>query len=185
MNIPNILTTIRFALVPVYVLVFFSNAKYSVLYATCIFIIAGITDVLDGYIARKYNMITKWGIILDPLADKTMLVTVILCLYLKEYLPIWVLLFIVIKELAMVFGGALLFWRMDKTVVAANKYGKISTLMFYIAIFIVALNINTILNYVIISVAILTAMLAFSKYLIRFKDIKHNKHNKELDIDKS
>ncbi|WP_066504490.1 CDP-diacylglycerol--glycerol-3-phosphate 3-phosphatidyltransferase [Abyssisolibacter fermentans] len=181
MNIPNILTTIRFILIPIYVLIFFSYMEYSVIYATCIFILAGITDVLDGYIARKYDMITKWGTILDPLADKLTLITVIVCLYIKNYLPFWVLVFIVIKELLMIFGGFFLFCHMDKTVIPANKYGKLSTLTFYIVIFIIAFDISKNLNYFIITIAVLIALFAFINYFIGFKKINQNKHQ---NIDK-
>lgn len=181
MNIPNILTIMRFILVPFYVIVFFSDIKHGVIYATGIFILAGITDVLDGYIARKYNMVTKLGIALDPLADKTMVMTVVLCMYLKGYLPIWVLAFVLAKEFSMICGGLLLFWKMDKTVIPANKYGKLSTFTFYVAIFIVVLDISSYLNYTMISIAVFIALLAFCNYLIGFKKIKKNN---KLNVDK-
>ena len=77
MNLPNILTTIRLLLIPVFVLVFFSYGTQGLIYGAIIFLIAGFTDVLDGHIARKFNLVTKYGIVLDPLADKLMLLTVL------------------------------------------------------------------------------------------------------------
>lgn len=68
MNLPNILTLFRMFLIPIFILVFFSNIKNNIFYSIILFLIAGLTDVLDGYIARKKNLVTKWGIVLDPLS---------------------------------------------------------------------------------------------------------------------
>lgn len=70
MNIANIITILRIFLIPVYLYFFYSNLDNSILYSGLIFIAAGISDVLDGYIARKYDMSTKLGIVLDPIADR-------------------------------------------------------------------------------------------------------------------
>ena len=78
MNIPNLLTGIRFLLIPVFFLVFYSDMPNNITAATFVFILAGITDILDGYIARRYNMVTRWGIVFDPLADKLMLLPIYL-----------------------------------------------------------------------------------------------------------
>ena len=76
MNIPNLLSIFRLALIPVFAVVIFSPIPNSALWACLIFLLSGATDVLDGYIARKYNMITNVGKVLDPLADKLMQITV-------------------------------------------------------------------------------------------------------------
>jgi cardiolipin synthase len=67
MNIPNILTLFRLFLIPIFILLFFSNIFNYLFYSVLIFLVAGITDILDGYIARKYSLITKLGTVLDPL----------------------------------------------------------------------------------------------------------------------
>lgn len=172
MNIPNVLTTLRFILIPVFVFFFFSNLEGNVLYATYVFILAGITDVLDGYIARTYNMITKYGTILDPLADKLMLLTVLICFTTKEYIPIWIITIVGIKELLMIIGGLILYYSMDKTVVPANKIGKIATISFYIGIIAVAFEVNKFLSYLLISLAVIITIIAFIKYFINFNNTK-------------
>ncbi|WDU82801.1 CDP-alcohol phosphatidyltransferase family protein [Caloramator sp. Dgby_cultured_2] len=105
MNIPNALTTLRFILIPTYLFVYFSKINNSFLFAMIIFFIAGATDVLDGYIARKYNMVTKWGTLLDPLADKLMLLTVLFSLSYTNIIPHWVFYIVLIKEISMIIGG--------------------------------------------------------------------------------
>jgi len=140
MNLPNILTSVRFALVPLFIGVFFSSLENSLNYSVMIFIIAGITDVLDGYIARKYNIITKWGQAMDPLADKLMQLTVLVCFTIKNFVPIWVIIIYGIKEVSMIFGGIMMYTKKDKLVIPANSYGKIATVVFYIAILAIAFN---------------------------------------------
>ncbi|WP_069649980.1 CDP-diacylglycerol--glycerol-3-phosphate 3-phosphatidyltransferase [Caloranaerobacter ferrireducens] len=182
MNIPNILTTIRFLFIPIFIVIFYSSIENNILYATYIFILAGITDVLDGYIARKYNMVTKWGAALDPLADKLMQITVLVCFTDKKYLPLWVITVIGIKEILMILGGLFLYYFVDKTVIPANKYGKIATVSFYIAILSIAFKVNKLISFLLVSVAVVLTIVAFINYLIGFREI--NRTNKEKSIDK-
>lgn len=132
MNIPNILTLLRLLLVPLFVVVFFSSIQNATAIAMLIFVAAGITDVLDGYLARKYDMVTKWGSILDPLADKLMSITVLISLTAKRILPIWIFFIISIKELLMIVGGIVLFEK--GTYIPAQAYGKIATVLFYASV---------------------------------------------------
>ncbi len=141
MNIPNILTFIRFTLIPVFIFVFFSASPNYILYGLAIFLLAGITDMLDGYIARKYNLVTKWGQAMDPLADKLMLITVLISFTIKDLFPIWVILIVGIKEAMLVIGGIFLYTQKGKVVVPANRYGKMATVFFYIVIIWVALGL--------------------------------------------
>lgn len=164
MNLPNILTTIRFMLIPLFVGVFFSSLDKNMFYSVIIFIIAGVTDVLDGYIARKYNIITKWGQAMDPLADKLMQLTVIICFTVKGLIPIWVILIYGIKEIFMILGGIVLYTRKDKLVIPANSYGKIATVIFYIAILAIAFNF--IYGRLLIRIAAMVTLYAFLRYLI-------------------
>ena len=75
MNVPNVLSLIRLILVPVFVAVFFSEDPNSGYLAAAIFLVAFLTDVADGYIARKYNLVTNFGKFMDPLADKVLVLT--------------------------------------------------------------------------------------------------------------
>lgn len=126
------------------------------------FLIAGLTDVLDGYIARKKNLVTKWGIVLDPLADKLMLLTVLTCLTINDIIPLWIIIIVSIKELAMIIAGAILYNK--DFIIPSNIFGKMATLMFYISIFI--LNFNSKYGEYLLDIAVLSALLAFTNYLL-------------------
>lgn len=171
MNLPNLLTTIRFLLVPLFVYVFFLESNESIIYATYIFIIAGITDVLDGYLARKYNLITKWGQVMDPLADKLMLITVLICFTIRNYIPVWIIIIVGLKEILMIIGGLFLYYKKDKIVIPANKFGKIATVNFYIAILYTAFNPYSIIP---VTLAMVFTLFALIQYILSFKDL-HNK----------
>ena len=120
MNVPNMLTVIRFFLIPVFVYVFYSpDISNNTLWALVVFIIAGATDLLDGYIARKHNLITKWGKLMDPLADKLMLLTVLISLYIKGIIPEIIIIIVFIKEFLMI-GGAIFLYKNRKIVVESN-----------------------------------------------------------------
>lgn len=172
MNLPNFLTTIRFLLVPLFIYVFFHEGQSNILYATYIFILAGVTDVLDGYIARKYNLITKWGQAMDPLADKLMLLTVLVCFTIKDYLPVWVITIVGLKEILMILGGLFLYYKKDKIVVPANKFGKIATVIFYVAILYMAFKLPY--SMILISFAIIFALFALIKYIQHFRQLQKN-----------
>ena len=163
MNVPNMITMLRVGLVPLFIIVFFFSGENAIMYSVYIFIFAGFTDIADGYIARKYNLVTKLGQVMDPLADKLMLVAVIGCFTLENLLPIWVLIIVVIKELFMVVGSFVLYKKKDKTIIPANKYGKISTIIFYVAIVFVAYDLDYAMT--IMLFAIVSAIIAFIMYV--------------------
>lgn len=129
-NIPNALTALRLLIVP-FLGYFMYSEKY--ILAIILFATGGLTDILDGYIARKYNLITKWGKVFDPLADKLMQITALVFLVMHHFIPTVVLAIVVLKELLMLIGGIMLY-RKGKTVIGANWYGKLATVIFYFAI---------------------------------------------------
>ena len=119
-TVPNILTMLRMALIPVY-WVLMSQGK--MILALCVYITASLTDVLDGYIARKYHQITDFGKLMDPLADKLMVLSVMLSMILpmggrSSILPWWPFIVVLCKEGLMVLGGLLLY---KKGVVVYSK----------------------------------------------------------------
>lgn len=130
-HVPNILTIIRFILIPI-ILFFIFTGNY--LLGFVFFTISGITDILDGAIARKFNLISTFGKLMDPLADKLTQISVLASLVIKDIIPIWILIIVVLKELIMIVGASFLY---GKDVVVYSKwYGKLSTVLFYIAIVI-------------------------------------------------
>ena len=124
-NVPNIITLIRFIFVPVVtVLIFFDM----MLYAMIVYIVACATDLLDGYIARKYHLITSEGVLLDPLADKLMAIFAIISFTVTGVLPLFVLIVILSKELLMISGGIFLYFK--DIVSPSNMFGKIAAFLF-------------------------------------------------------
>lgn len=169
MNIPNILTIIRFLLIPAFVYYFFSTLENGIQIATVILISAGLTDILDGYIARKYNLVTRLGIVLDPLADKLMLLTALISITVKNRIPFWIIIVVAIKETLMILGAITLFNDHD-IVVPANKFGKLSTIAFYIAILAVTFNLPY--SGLIMDTFVLLTSLALIVYLNNYLSIK-------------
>ena len=121
-HIPNALTILRFLLIPI-IIVYIVKDKYieAFIYLT----ISGFTDVLDGFIARKYNFITNFGKLVDPLADKTTQVAILVTLALKNIIPMWILITVFVKEIAMVAGASFLYGK--ELVVSSKWYGKLAT----------------------------------------------------------
>ena len=128
-HVPNALTIIRFLLIPVIVISIF-NGNYII--AFIFFTLSGITDIADGFIARKFNLISNFGKLMDPLADKLTQIATIASLTLKDIIPIWILAIVLLKELIMITGASFLY---GKDVVVYSKwYGKLATVLFYVAI---------------------------------------------------
>ncbi len=128
-NIPNALTIVRFILIPIIVF-FVLTGQY--IAAFIVLTISGLTDVLDGFIARKFNFITNFGKLIDPLADKATQIAVLASLTFKGIIPLWMLLIVFVKEIVMVAGASFLYGK--KLVVSSRWYGKLATVLFYIAI---------------------------------------------------
>ena len=128
-HIPNTLTIIRFFLIPFIVLHIFTG---NYILAFVLFTLSGITDIADGLIARKFNLITNFGKLMDPLADKLTQISTIASLTIIHIIPIWILVVVLLKELIMIAGASFLY---GKDVVVYSKwYGKLATVLFYIAI---------------------------------------------------
>ncbi len=128
-NLPNALTLLRLALVPVFVILYM-NGK--VIPALCVFVIAALTDFADGRIARTTNKITNFGKLVDPLADKLMVILTLVCHCAKGVFPWIALCIIVLKELIMIIGGLFLLQR--GIVVYSNWIGKAATAVFFAAL---------------------------------------------------
>ena len=131
-NIPNILSIIRICLVFAFVLAFFS--PLSKMWALIIFLTAGATDVVDGFLARRNNWITDLGKVLDPFADKLMQCTVLVCLCVESVVPIWFLIIFFAKEVLTLLLGFIAI-RRRSVVVVSKWYGKASVCLFYATIF--------------------------------------------------
>ena len=129
-HIPNILCIIRILLVFVFVYLAFNEMLYA---ALIVFFVAGATDVVDGYLARRNNWISEIGKILDPFADKLMQCTVLIVLCILKVIPIWFVIPYILKEAVTLFMGLLVI-KKRKLVVVSKWYGKAAVCIFYLTI---------------------------------------------------
>ncbi len=134
MNLPNLLTFFRLVLVPVYLWAFYGTPSTHKVLALCILLLAGTTDILDGHIARKYHMQTPVGQLLDPLADKLMMVAVLFSLIESSRVPWLVAGLLVLRDAGMIIGAAFFYFQGKRAVPKANRWGKTTTVCYYVAI---------------------------------------------------
>lgn len=106
--IPNTLTIIRFLLIP-FILFYIFTGNY--ILAFVIFTISALTDIADGVIARKFNLISNFGKLMDPLADKSTQIAVLTSLVITDIIPIWILLIVLLKEFIMIVGCFFSLWK--------------------------------------------------------------------------
>jgi cardiolipin synthase (CMP-forming) len=125
LNIPNVLSFFRILLVPVAVVFVLKDQMTS---GFVVYFVACLTDVVDGVIARKFNMITDAGKLLDPLADKIMSVSMVITFTIIGVLPLFICIFVTAKELLMIAGG--LFLYKSNVVTSSNGFGKASAVLF-------------------------------------------------------
>ena len=142
MNLPNKLTVMRMILIPFFV--FFMLAPYFEGYgnyiATAIFIIASLTDMLDGKIARKYNLVTNFGKFMDPLADKLLVCSALICLIALDRIPAWIVIVIISREF--IISGFRLIAAENGIVIAANYWGKFKTVSQMIMIILLLIDLG-------------------------------------------
>ncbi len=138
MNLPNTLSLIRLCLVPVFVWAYFLPQPNAHLLAAIIYAAAFVTDIADGYIARRFDLVTKLGRILDPLADKLMTLAAITCVTVDGIVPMWAVVVFFCKEATMGLGGLYLY-RQIKDMPPSNWLGKASTGVFFVVLAILVL----------------------------------------------
>ena len=176
MNLPNALTTLRMFLIPVIVVFYYIDlpgewldTPMSFLVVAALFAVASLTDLLDGMIARKYNMITTYGKFMDPLADKILVVAALLLLVEAALVPAWIVVIIVAREF-MVSGLRMML--SDKGVIHAAQWsGKIKAAVTMIAIILLFLVPLQELGLILIYVAAMLTLWSGMEYLLQAKDI--------------
>lgn len=135
MNLPNKLTVLRMFLVPIFIIFYYLGFN---LYSTLIFIFASITDFLDGYIARKNNLVTNFGKFMDPLADKILVISALILLLEKNIFPGWILIIVISREF--IVSGLRLIAASNNVTIAAGNLGKLKTVSQMISIILLLLN---------------------------------------------
>ena len=157
LNYPNTLTVVRLLLIPVY-LYFFLQGEY--ILSGVFFSLSGVTDFLDGYLARKYNMVTDLGRLLDPLADKLTLISILAVLIYMDLLPRVITITLLTREVFVLFGSGIMYL-MGKDLIDPTRLGKISIFLLYVAIAASLLDIkffDMLLFYVVIPINIISAV---------------------------
>ena len=175
MNIANKITLVRIFLVPVFVLFMLTDfTEYNSLIAFIVFVIATITDKIDGTIARKYNLVTDFGKFLDPIADKLLVSSALICLTADGTLPAWITIVIIGREF-IISAFRLVCADTGKTV-AATWWGKSKTIAQMVTIIVLLLNIpqlailETILIYVSLALTIISLVDYFEKNINVLKE---------------
>ena len=138
LNIPNLLTSLRLILLPVFVWLYLRGET---LWALIVYLVVQATDVLDGIIARRSGQITTLGKLLDPLADKLMLLSVLVCFGVNNVLPWWMIATVLAKELLMIIGSV--YALRKKIVIAAVGVGKAATVTFAVGVVGMLINKET------------------------------------------
>lgn len=159
-NIPNVLTLIRIALLPVVAWRFLEGDSAGALTA---YLAAMLTDAVDGFIARKFNQITSLGKLLDPLADKLSLVTLVTLFVADGQIPMWVLCIILAKEAAMIIGGAIAL--KQGIIVYALPIGKITTVAFVLSMVIRFIGMRQVAD-VLLGISVTLSLIALVWYSI-------------------
>ena len=173
MNLPNKLTIFRVILIPFFVFflladVLGANGDYL---ALVIFIVASLTDMLDGKIARKYNLVTNLGKFMDPLADKLLVCSALICFVELDKLPAWMVIIIIAREF--IISGFRLVASDNGIVIAASWWGKSKTIsqMIMIILLIADIPALSVLNTVLIWVALILTVVSLIDYLVKNKNV--------------
>ena len=169
MNTPNILTLIRVVLVPVFMWTLLSEFYIA---AVIIFAVASFTDHLDGYLARKYNLVTNFGKFMDPLADKLLVCAAMICLVEMGLIPAWVVIIIMSREF--IISGFRLIASDNNVVIAASYWGKFKTVFQMVMICLMIANLGGIfdvITQVVMWIAVALTIISLVDYLIKNKDV--------------
>jgi cardiolipin synthase len=165
LNVPNVITIARFFLIPIYLYIFLAGHSA---WAFLILVIAGGTDVLDGYLARRRKQTTTLGSMLDPLADKMMILTVVLSFLYMEliYWPEAIAMFI--RDGGMIIVSAIFYFRGKKTV-PANAMGKLTTVLYYLAIPLIMFEVKYAISY--LWIVIIFSFVTSFIYILKIKQL--------------
>lgn len=172
LNLPNYLTFARIASIPVIVLLLYFPGKITAALAMLVFIAASLTDLVDGIVARKYNLVTNMGKFLDPLADKLLIVSVMIMLVANGWLQAWIAIIIIGRELTVT--GLRAIAADENVVIAADNYGKLKTIFQVVALCPLILHYPwwgfdpNLIGQILIHIALVLALFSGLNYLRSF-----------------
>ena len=170
MNLPNKLTILRVIMIPFFVLALLYNGgeNQTLRYvAAAIFIIASLTDMLDGKIARKYNLVTNFGKFMDPLADKLLVCSALICLVELKELPAWMVIVIISREF--IISGFRLVASDNGVVIAASYWGKFKTTfqMIAVVLLIVGIPARSMVTTAVVWIALILTVISLVDYIAK------------------
>ena len=169
MNIANKLTMLRVVLIPVYLVLWHLNFPDHQYAALAVFVIASLTDLMDGWIARHYNQVTDFGKFMDPLADKVLVLTAMACFCAMGRFPDWALVIVIAREFAV--SGLRLVAVDNGRVIAAGWSGKIKTASTMVCLVLMHLPIPDILDWVCVIVITATTLYSGFEYFMLNLDV--------------
>ena len=177
MNLPNKLTIIRVIMIPFFVLFLLSDllGNASDWIALIVFIVASLTDLLDGYLARKHNLVTNFGKFMDPLADKLLVCAAMICLVELGRLPAWIVVIIISREF--IISGFRLIASDNGVVIAASYWGKFKTTFQMIMICLLIADIQAIrfVTLLVTAIALILTIVSLVDYIVKNKKKIYNK----------
>ena len=178
MNLPNKLTIARVIMIPFFVVFMLTGwgGSASKWISLAIFIIASLTDLLDGHIARKHNLVTNFGKFMDPLADKLLVCAAMICLVEMGKIPSWIVIIIISREF--IISGFRLIASDNGRVIAASYWGKFKTTfqMIMICLMIADIPVLSILTAIVMWVALVLTVVSLIDYLVKNKDVISEQH---------
>lgn len=170
MNLPNKLTTLRVIMIPFFVFfLLWQNGENKIfrMIALALFIIASLTDLLDGKIARKYNLVTNFGKFMDPLADKLLVCSALICLIDLKALPAWMVVIIISREF--IISGFRLIASDNGVVIAASYWGKFKTTFQMISVVLLILDIKqlTLITDICVWISLILTVVSLVDYIYK------------------
>ena len=169
MNTPNKLTLLRIVLVPVFVVVLYLNFPYNNLVALAVFVLASLTDLLDGKIARKYHLVTDFGKFMDPIADKLLVTAALLVFVDWHMMPAWVAIVVIAREF--IVSALRLVAASNGRVIAAGWSGKVKTASTMVCICVMLLGLPEVVDVICSAIILVTTAYSGIEYLVKNRDV--------------
>lgn len=174
MNLPNKLTVLRVCMIPFFVVFMLTDlgGAFGKYIALAIFVIASLTDLLDGYLARRDNLVTNFGKFMDPLADKLLVCSAMICLIEKGKLAAWIVIIIIAREF--IISGFRLIASDNGVVIAASYWGKFKTVFQMIMVILLIVDfggIFDILEIVVTWIAVVLTVVSLVDYVVKNKNV--------------
>ena len=179
MNLPNKITIFRVCMIPIFLIFMLGEGiPYGNILAAVIFVIAALSDLLDGYIARKHNLVTNFGKFMDPLADKLLVSSALVCFVALGTVPAWVVIIIIAREF--IISGFRLIASDNGVVIAASWWGKLKTNMQMIMSVMLIVNLDygwmNILEQIAIYLAVALTVISLIDYMVKNKAVLKEQH---------